>query len=118
MSAGLVWSKPWKHHFRNMWLDRRIVRYYFAACDKGLRKDPIKKYVNYNILNQCYNILLSDIQVLLNQCYNILLFCHKLGIYAPLSPSLTTRLTGELLDHVENGRTSDEEKVLRRQEMF
>ncbi|XP_066364426.1 probable magnesium transporter NIPA3 isoform X3 [Miscanthus floridulus] len=40
------------------------------------------------------------------------------SVYAPLSPSLTTRLNGELLKHVEDERTSDEEKALRRQEMY
>uniref|UniRef100_A0A0D9WIL1 Probable magnesium transporter n=1 Tax=Leersia perrieri TaxID=77586 RepID=A0A0D9WIL1_9ORYZ len=40
------------------------------------------------------------------------------SIYAPLSPSLTTRLNGDLLKHVEDGRNSDEEKALRRQEMY
>ncbi|XP_062231871.1 probable magnesium transporter NIPA3 isoform X2 [Phragmites australis] len=40
------------------------------------------------------------------------------SIYAPLSPSLTTRLNGELLKHVEDERTPDEEKALRRQEMY
>ncbi|GJN14909.1 hypothetical protein PR202_gb01786 [Eleusine coracana subsp. coracana] len=40
------------------------------------------------------------------------------SIYAPLSPSLTSRLNGELLQHVKDERTSDEEKALRRQEMF
>ncbi|XP_066366097.1 probable magnesium transporter NIPA3 isoform X2 [Miscanthus floridulus] len=40
------------------------------------------------------------------------------SVYAPLSPSLTTRLNGELLKHVEDERTSDEQKALRRQEMY
>jgi hypothetical protein len=40
------------------------------------------------------------------------------SVYAPLSPSLTTRLNGELLKHVEDERTMDEEKALRRQEMY
>ncbi|XP_015693271.1 probable magnesium transporter NIPA3 isoform X2 [Oryza brachyantha] len=40
------------------------------------------------------------------------------SIYAPLSPSLTTRLNGDLLKHVEGERNSDEEKALRRQEMY
>ncbi|WVZ99216.1 hypothetical protein U9M48_044545 [Paspalum notatum var. saurae] len=40
------------------------------------------------------------------------------SVYAPLSPSLTTRLNGEFLKHVEDERTSDEEKALKRQEMY
>jgi len=40
------------------------------------------------------------------------------SVYAPLSPSLTTRLNGELLKHVEDESNSDEEKALRRQEMY
>uniref|UniRef100_A0A0E0HGV5 Probable magnesium transporter n=1 Tax=Oryza nivara TaxID=4536 RepID=A0A0E0HGV5_ORYNI len=40
------------------------------------------------------------------------------GIYAPLSPSLTARLNGDLLKHVEDDRNPDEEKALRRQEMY
>jgi hypothetical protein len=51
----------------------------------------------------------------LNVIYNLL---YYVGIYAPLSPSLTTRLNGELLQHVKDERNSDEEKALRRQEMF
>ncbi|XBJ26658.1 hypothetical protein VPH35_004032 [Triticum aestivum] len=42
------------------------------------------------------------------------------SLYAPLSPTSATRLNGELLRHVEEDvrRTDDEEKVLRRQEMY
>ncbi|VAH21124.1 unnamed protein product [Triticum turgidum subsp. durum] len=42
------------------------------------------------------------------------------SLYAPLSPTSATRLNGELLRHVEEDvrRTNDEEKVLRRQEMY
>ncbi|CAL4894319.1 unnamed protein product [Urochloa decumbens] len=40
------------------------------------------------------------------------------SVYAPLSPSLTTRLNGELLKHIEDEKNSDEEKALRRQEMY
>uniref|UniRef100_A0A0E0PPW5 Probable magnesium transporter n=1 Tax=Oryza rufipogon TaxID=4529 RepID=A0A0E0PPW5_ORYRU len=40
------------------------------------------------------------------------------SIYAPLSPSLTARLNGDLLKHVEDDRNPDEEKALRRQEMY
>jgi len=40
------------------------------------------------------------------------------SVYTPLSPSLTTRLNGELLKHVEDESNSDEEKALRRQEMY
>ncbi|KAF6985573.1 hypothetical protein CFC21_003412 [Triticum aestivum] len=44
----------------------------------------------------------------------------RIGLYAPLSPTSATRLNGELLRHVEEDvrRTDDEEKVLRRQEMY
>jgi hypothetical protein len=45
-------------------------------------------------------------------------FFYYVGVYAPLSPSLTTRLNGELLKHVEDEKTSDEGKALRRQEMY
>ncbi|KAG8068050.1 hypothetical protein GUJ93_ZPchr0005g15051 [Zizania palustris] len=40
------------------------------------------------------------------------------SIYAPLSPSLTTRLNGELLKQGDDDRAPDEEKALRRQEMY
>jgi hypothetical protein len=43
---------------------------------------------------------------------------YYVGIYAPLSPSLTTRLNGELLQHVKDERTSDEEKALRRRDVL
>lgn len=46
--TGLVWSKPWKHHFWNLWFGCGVVRYHFVACDKGLWKDPtIKKCVTF-----------------------------------------------------------------------
>ncbi|KQK05430.1 hypothetical protein BRADI_2g20020v3 [Brachypodium distachyon] len=44
----------------------------------------------------------------------------RTGIYAPLSPSSTPRLNGELLRRIEDDARSpeDEEKALRRQEMY
>lgn len=46
--VGLVWSKPRKHHFWNLWFDCCVVRHHFVACDKGLWKDPtIKKCVSF-----------------------------------------------------------------------
>lgn len=50
----------------------------------------------------------------LNIIYNLLLCRYLRAVIS----SLTTRLNGELLQHVKDERTSDEEKALRRQEMF
>lgn len=49
--VGLVWSKPWKRHFWNLWLGCGVVWYHFVACDEGLWKDPtIKKCVTFTPL--------------------------------------------------------------------
>jgi hypothetical protein len=76
---------------------------------KGSHNQEVRVFSS--ILMESSHFYLSDILM-------SYIICYYVGIYAPLSPSLTTRLNGELLQHVKDERNSDEEKALRRQEMF